>query len=193
MASLLSIGGLLLVAAITPGPNNLVVLRIAARKGWHGALPAIAGIVAGGLALLVLVTTGAGNSFSTWPWLRVAIKTGGALYLAWLGARMVAAADRNEGLMPLPGGFPGMFGFQFLNPKGWIMVLTVVAALPTTGTAGTLLTLAPLFACIPTFCLLLWARLGGVLARHLAVPTVRRWIDRGLGALLIFAALLLLP
>lgn len=193
MASLLSIAGLLLVAAITPGPNNLVVLRTAAGNGWHGALPAIAGIVAGGLALLVLVTAGAGNLFSTWPWLRVAIETGGALYLAWLGARMVTAADRDEGSMPLPGGFLGLFGFQFLNPKGWIMVLTVVAASPATGVVSSLLALAPLFACIPTLCLLLWARLGGVLARHLAVPAVRRWTDRGLGALLIFTALLLLP
>lgn len=191
MASLFSTGLFLLVAAISPGPNNLVVMRAAARNGWTAALPAAVGVIAGGLVLLVLVTVGAGRAFSAWPWLRAMIEIGGALYLIWLGVRLIAAAGRDAGSMTLPAGLAGLFGFQFLNPKGWVMVLTVVAALPTTGATDALLRLAPLFICIPAACLLLWAGLGSALASCLTRPVVRQWTDRALGALLILAALLL--
>jgi threonine/homoserine/homoserine lactone efflux protein len=191
MTSLFSTGLFLLIAAITPGPNNLVVMRAAARNGWKAALPPVAGVVAGGLVLLLVVVSGAGSVFSTWPWLRGAIEAGGVLYLVWLGTRMIAAAGRDTGSAALPGGFAGLFGFQFLNPKGWVIVLTVVAALPAADAVHALKYLAPLFLGIPTVCLLLWAALGGAVAPHLTRPRVRQWTDRALGALLILAALML--
>lgn len=43
MTSLAPAIGLMLVAAITPGPNNLEVLRAAASGGMPAAIPAIAG------------------------------------------------------------------------------------------------------------------------------------------------------
>lgn len=190
LTSLFSTGLFLLIATITPGPNNLVVMRAAARNGWKAALPMVAVVVAGGLVLLVVVASGVGSVFSTWPWLRDATETGGVAYLVWLGTRMIAAAGREVGSTALTGGFAGLFGFQFLNPKGWVMVLTVVAALPVTDAAHALMYLAPLFLCIPTACLLLWAALGGAVARHLTRPMVRQWTDRALGALLILAALM---
>lgn len=191
MTSLFSTGLLLLIAAITPGPNNLVVMRAAAHNGWKAALPTVAGVVAGGLVLLLVVVSGADSVFSKWPWLRGAIEAGGVLYLVWLGARMIAAAGREAGSTALPGGFAGLFGFQFLNPKGWVMVLTVVAALPAADAGQALASLAPLFLCIPTVCLLLWAVVGGAVAPLLTRPLVRQWTDRALGGLLILAALML--
>ena len=192
MSPLLPIAMFLLVATITPGPNNLVVMRTAARDGWTGALPAVAGIVSGGLVLLAIVIAGAGRAFSEWPWLRVVVEAGGALYLVWLGVRLFAAAGMDGDSTALPAGLGGLFAFQFLNPKGWVMVLTAMAALPATAAMDTFLQLAPLFICIPVPGLLLWAGLGGAMASRLARPVVRRWTDRLLGALLILAALLLL-
>lgn len=189
MSPLLPIAMFLLVAVLTPGPNNLVVMRTAARAGWTGACPAVAGIVAGGLALLAIVSAGAGRAFSQWPWLRVLVEASGALYLAWLGARLFVAAGRGGDPSSLPAGPGGLFVFQFLNPKGWVMVLAAAAALPATGAAGTFWRLAPLFIVIPVSGLLLWAGLGGLLASRLARPVVRRWTDRVLGTLLILAAL----
>jgi len=191
MTSLLPTSLFLLIAAITPGPNNLVVMRAAARNGWIAACPAVAGVVAGGLALLVVVAAGVGRVFSMWPWLRVAVEVGGALYLGWSGTRMIAAAGREVDPMAAPNGLAGLFVFQFLNPKGWTMVLTVVAALPAADATHAFMRLAPLFICIPAACLLLWAGLGGVLAPHMTRPVVRHWTDRAMGALLIIAALML--
>jgi len=187
----LSIALFLFIATITPGPNNLVLMRAAARNGWTGALPALIGVVSGGLVLLVAVASGAGSAFSAWPWLRVSIELGGVVYLVWLGVQMFVSAGRDTAVTSLPTGLFGLFCFQFLNPKGWVMVLTVVAASNTTGAIDAFRRLTPLFVAIPTPCLLLWAGLGGVLARHLTSPMVRLWTDRLLGALLILAALLL--
>jgi len=91
MNPLLAVCGLLCVAAITPGPNNLVVLRAAGHAGLRGAMPAIVGIVCGGLLLLAVMALGAGAAFATHPPLRRWAGAIGALYLVWLGVSLCAA------------------------------------------------------------------------------------------------------
>ena len=54
MQALIASATLVFAAAITPGPNNFLVLRIALENGVRAALPAIAGVVLGGLAMLAL-------------------------------------------------------------------------------------------------------------------------------------------
>jgi threonine/homoserine/homoserine lactone efflux protein len=191
-----AIAGLLCVAALTPGPNNLVVLRTASRDGLRGALPAVAGVVLGGLALLCVTAVGAGTAFAAWPALRRWLAIAGAAYLVWLGVSLIADglranrphADKD---VALPAGTLGLVGFQFLNPKSWVMVLTAIASVPVDGLRG-YLPLAGLFVAIPAVCLLLWAALGALLARSLTCPRIRRGADLGMGALLVASAGLLL-
>ena len=89
MDAFLALAAVVTVGAITPGPNNWVVMRAAARSGAAGAVPVIAGVVLGSLALLVLVAAGGGAAFEAEPRLRTALAIGGSLYLAALGARLV--------------------------------------------------------------------------------------------------------
>ena len=197
MDHLLVLCGLLGVAAITPGPNNLIVLHAAGHAGVRGAVPAIVGVVSGGLLLLAVLALGADAMFAAHPLLRRWIAALGGLYLTWLGMALVAGgiAPRRSNAAPrkstLPTGTLALLGFQFLNPKSWVMVLTVLAALPVAGWRG-YLTLAGLFVLIPTLCLLLWAGLGAYLARWLAQPPIRRSVDAVMGALLVVCAVLLL-
>ena len=58
MNPLLPAAALILVAAITPGPNNLVVMHAAAQRGLRAALPPITGIVLGSLALYAVALAG---------------------------------------------------------------------------------------------------------------------------------------
>lgn len=197
MDHLLALCGLLSMTAITPGPNNLVVLHAAARAGMRGALPAIRGIVLGGLLLLSALALGLDAAFVTYPWLRLWIGMVGALYLAWLGMVLLAsgvAPRRNHSAAAeksLPTGSVALVGFQFLNPKSWVMTVTALVALPATNVRD-FLPLAALFVAIPTLCLLTWASLGASLTHWLARPSVRRGIDAAMGAALIaFAAVLL--
>ncbi|WP_426700317.1 LysE family translocator [Rhodanobacter sp. Col0626] len=198
MDHLFTLASLLGVAAITPGPNNLVVLRAAGQAGMRGALPAIAGVVLGGLLLLAVIALGAGSLFAAYPSLQRWIAVMGALYLAALGITLFmrgvttprAGSSTTEDA--LPAGTVGLVGFQFLNPKSWVMVLTALATVPAVGLHG-YLPLAGLFVLIPTLCLLLWAALGAWLARWLVRPTVRRAVDAAMGALLVACAVFLLP
>jgi threonine/homoserine/homoserine lactone efflux protein len=198
MDRLIALAGLLCVAAITPGPNNLVVLRAAGHAGIRGAVPAITGIVLGGLLLLALAAAGAGMAFAAHPSLKGWIGAIGSLYLAWLGVSLcvggMAIRPPIASSEPaLPAGMLGLIGFQFLNPKSWVMVLTALAALPAT-TLRDYLPLAGLFMLIPTVCLLLWAALGAWLARWLVRPAIRRGADVVMGVLLVAcASLLLIP
>jgi threonine/homoserine/homoserine lactone efflux protein len=192
MNSLFAIAAMLCIAAITPGPNNLVVMRTAARSGFGAALPATAGIVLGGVALLAMAVAGADAAFAAWPPLRTVISMVGVCYLAWLGIVMIVSSRADAAEPPLPAGIPGLFAFQFFNPKAWTMVLTVVASTHAANAPDAFLQLAPLFVGIPVLCLLMWAALGSALARFLAQHAVRRATDSVLGALLVLSSLLLL-
>jgi len=197
MDHLLAVCSLLCVAAITPGPNNLVVLRAAGHAGIRAAVPAIIGIVLGGLLLFAAMSLGVGKLFTAHPSLRWWIGMIGSLYLVWLGMSLCTggiapSGTRTTSTEPtLPVGTLGLIGFQFLNPKSWVMVLTVLAALPANALRDYLLP-AGLFVLIPTLCLLLWAVLGAWLARWLARSAVRRGTDIVMGALLVASAGLLL-
>ncbi len=207
MLELIGAAGAIAAATLSPGPNNFVVMRAAARGGVRGALPAIAGIVSGSLLLLAVAMGGAGALFAAVPPARRVLAVAGCGYLSWLGVRLVAAAGRER-----PAGFEnvegerepasgvafsasvgGLLAFQFLNPKAWVLVLTACAAAPARLDGVTLyLGLGALLLIIAPVSLLLWALLGAGVERLLGWRAERRWLDRGLGALLVASALLLL-
>jgi threonine/homoserine/homoserine lactone efflux protein len=188
---------LLLAGAMTPGPNNLVVWREAGRGGLRAALPAIAGIVAGSLLLVLLAVAGVAVLLVGHPAWRLALSVGGALYLAWLGLALLRRAfGRTAAALDAPGapaGFVGLTAFQFLNPKSWVLVLAATGSIP----AGELLARLPwllaLFGVIPLGCLLLWAAFGAALAGMLSRPTPRRWADGVMALLILLCAIWLLP
>ena len=196
MEGLTGAAAILTAAAITPGPNNLIVMRAAARVGILGAVPAMIGVLLGGLTLLAIVSVGAGTLFAIAPGLKTIIAIGGGLYLAGLGVALVMGSTNREADFArpeaLPGGVTGLFGFQLINPKGWVLVLTVVSATyEQDGRALILMQLAGLFALIIAICLLLWSTLGSMMRRYMEGRRVRLWMDRVMGVLLIASSLLL--
>ena len=195
MDSLIPVAGIVAVAAVTPGPNNFIVMAAAARNGARAAVPAAAGVVAGTLALLAVVWTGAGAAFQAVPWLRPALTLAGASYLCWLGGCLIwHARGRSPGAgVPAEGRLPrsglGVAAFQFLNPKGWVLVLTAAAAMAREPAAAYIL--AAIFVVITLPCLTLWAVTGSAIAERLTHPAAKAWFDRSMGALLVGSAVLL--
>lgn len=186
METLLSLAGLIALGAFTPGPNNVVVLDAGTRGGITAALPSIAGVVAGSLAMLALVAGGLSLAFAA-PGVRTAIALAGAAYLAWLGVVLWRTSGTEAAArIMLPHGAAGLFAFQFANPKAWLLAATVAAAAP----PG--LAVFGLYAAIPAVSLLVWAGAGAALARWLESPAHRRRVDRASGVLLVaFAAWLM--
>lgn len=198
MSALLIGAGVIAVATITPGPNNLLVMRIAARSGFVSALPAVAAIVAGGLGMWAMVAAGASTAFQTVPHLYALMTLAGGAYLCWMGARLVLETLRPpEKRVPTPtsvrqGSVVALFCFQFVNPKSWVLVLTVTAVVGNGAEPlRTSLVLAAAFTVISALCLALWCAMGVSMMRHLDTTAARNWIDRVMGALLFASALLL--
>ena len=197
MHSLMVAAGLITVAALSPGPNNLLVMRAAATGGIGNALPAIGAIVLGSVGLLALVVVGGGALLERHAELRMVVTIGGALYLGSLGVWIALSASRTAASdarvrAVLPDGAAQVLAFQFLNPKGWVMVLTAVSAVQADmSAAATFGWLAVLFVAISSACLLLWSLFGAVLATWLARPGFNLWFDRTLGGLLAACSLLL--
>lgn len=191
--------GLLTVGAITPGPNNLIVMRESAHRGWRGALSAGIGIVSGGLALLMTVAAGLNTLFSMASgWLR-AMSIGSSLLLVVLGVAVIEKSFRATSSPPPAtparslGSLGALFLFQFLNPKAWIMVVAIVSSIgPSAELAQALPQLTALFILIPAVCLMLWSLIGRLAMRAIEKPQVRAYFDRLMGALLIGFAFLLL-
>ena len=196
MESLPAVIGIITVAAITPGPNNFIVMAAAARGGMAAALPAMGGVVLGSLALLAIIWAGAGSAFEAAPDLRLVLRVLGALYLIWLGGMLVWTAGAGEGDgggsddRTLPSTAIGVAAFQLFNPKAWVLVLTATAAMAS-DPAG-ILVLATTFTVVSTPCLALWAFAGSAVSRWLSRPAPRLWFDRAMGALLVASAALLL-
>lgn len=187
----IGISGLILIAAITPGPNNLTVLQLASAHGVKSALPAIAGIVAGGLVLIELSQIGLETVVSRYPWLDYVFVAAGAVYLGALGLRLVYRGfvtpdTQSESAPVAPLRAPALFMLQFANPKAWVLVLTVSAAARAAAAAQFILPL--LFVAISTASLLAWAVLGHWAARILQGGVARARFDCVMGALLIVSA-----
>jgi len=123
-----------LSTAGTPGPNNIILTATGARFGYRRTLPAIYGIILGMASQITLVAAGLGVLFQQWPVLHQMLKIAGAGYLIWLAwkilnSRGMAEADEEEQPITLIEAAL----FQYLNPKAWVMSLSMVSAFSVTG------------------------------------------------------------
>ncbi|MXW86489.1 MAG: LysE family translocator [Boseongicola sp. SB0667_bin_21] len=194
MTSFLAVLTIVAVAAITPGPNNFIVMSASLRGGVAAALPAIAGVIAGSIALLVLVWAGAGTLFELVPEIQPVLRIAGAAYLIWLGACLVRrASGPGDGTddQALPETAWGVASFQLLNPKSWVLVVTAVSAVG--GTLAGMASLAVIFAAVMGLCLTIWAVAGQLISRWLVDRRSRRMFDTVMGVLLMGSAAMLLP
>jgi threonine/homoserine/homoserine lactone efflux protein len=187
--SLLPIIGVLSAAAITPGPNNFLVMDASARGGMVAAGAVVLGVLLGSLLLLALVFLGVQQALQTFPMLRAALSVGGGAYLAWLGVALMLRGAGNPDRQTqrvLPASVWGVAVFQLLNPKAWMLITTALAAMPD---AGGVVGLAVLIALVSSICLSAWAVAGSASSRLLAQPGPRLWFDRSMGGLLALSAL----
>jgi threonine/homoserine/homoserine lactone efflux protein len=191
----LSVMGMLVAVFITPGPNNLIVMRAGARAGLPGALPSIASVVVGGLVLLGLAVAGARSIFESWPQARLLLAVAGSGYLCWLGLRLIApmsagrlASTGSNGTCPSQSPIQ-VFAFQLVNPKGWALVMSLTATVSTGVNAlEAFVAIGSLMAPISALCLLLWSLLGARMSQWLARGNNRRRFDRVMGILLLATA-----
>jgi len=118
------------VMFFTPGPNNIMVLSSGLTYGFRRTLPHIAGITIGFAFMVGAVGLGFGTIFVAYPVLQTILKYAGAAYLIYLAAAIAMSEPvtpgRDNGRGPMT--FWGAAVFQWVNVKGWVMVIGTITA-----------------------------------------------------------------
>ena len=123
------------VASITPGPNNLLLMRSGAAFGFRRSLWHLAGVQTGFAGLVILAHLGVAALLQALPGTFTLLRWGCFAYLMWLAwvilmdahprPSTASGAPRN-GHRPMSY-FEGV-AFQLINPKAWMMAVTVAGA-----------------------------------------------------------------
>ena len=83
------IGTVLII--LLPGPNSLYVMSIAARYGVKTGYIGALGVFVGDSILILCTVLGAASLLHTFPWIFILLKIVGAIYLSYLGIRLLLA------------------------------------------------------------------------------------------------------
>ena len=120
----------MVVMYFTPGPNNIMLLASGLTYGFRRTIPHIAGIVIGFAFMVAAVGLGLGTVFLAYPILQTILKYAGAVYLVYLAAVIAMSGpttpDGESGRGPMT--FWGAAMFQWINAKGWVIVIGTITA-----------------------------------------------------------------
>jgi threonine/homoserine/homoserine lactone efflux protein len=172
---LLALTAFAFVAAITPGPNNLMLLSSGVNFGFAPTIPHILGTCIGFMLMIFLIGMGLGRVFAAFPLVYTALKYLGAAYLLWLAWKIARSGPVGEGdSKGRPMGFFDAAAFQWVNPKGWVAAVTAVTNYAVAGRPLlTALVVAGVFGLVSFPSNAIWVFFGTGLKRILNDP---RWI-----------------
>lgn len=86
-----------IVFLMLPGPGTFCVLACAAKKGLRGGFAALGGIMLGDAVLMLLAAVGVAALLQANPMLFQGLQYLGAVYLAWLGLKLLFAKGAGGG------------------------------------------------------------------------------------------------
>jgi threonine efflux protein len=195
-SDIVAICGIYLLAAMSPGPNLLVIAGTAMGTSRTHGLYAALGVSAGTLAYTCVTMLGLAIVLREMASLSTALRLGGGAYLAYLGARALRSAAfpddagsiRSRAPASLRAAFTSGLLTNLGNPKALVFYLSLLAILVTPDTpahvrvlGGTGIVLLSL-----GWHALVAASFSAPAARHV-YGRARRWIDGCVGCLLLAA------
>lgn len=192
MLELIPLLSFVIIASITPGPNNIMLATAGASAGFRATVPHMLGISIGLAVQITLVGAGIATLIHQYPTITVVMRVLAVGYLLWLALRLLRP---QPGLVKSAAGQPLSFAgaalFQWVNPKAWMMALTINAAfLPTSLTPAAAIAQVALVSAIANLpCIACWAIAGSAIRHHLADPVRRRSFDSVMGFALAGTAL----
>ena len=116
-----------IVAAYTPGPNNVVASYSGFNFGITKTIPHILGVTFGFTSLVLFLSIGLINIFKLFPIIQVVMRYLGTLFLIYLSYKIAFSGTTNETKKENPVKFIETFLFQYLNPKGVTVAIIVVS------------------------------------------------------------------
>lgn len=112
---------------VTPGPNILMILYSGLNHGVRRSIPHYLGICIGLPIMIALVGLFLGPLFTHHPQVHIVLKALAISYLVYLACK-IAFSHPHKLRVHAPIGFMQAVGFQWVNPKVWMMALGSVAA-----------------------------------------------------------------
>ena len=114
-----------LVFLLIPGPGNLALMTSTAKGGIRGGLAATFGVIVGDQVLMWLAVAGVAALLAAYPTAFHAVQWVGAIYLAYLGVRMLFAKPGGKPVLQIK---PHHFLRQalmitLLNPKAIVFYM----------------------------------------------------------------------
>lgn len=182
-----------LVAAITPGPSNVMLTAAGANAGILRGLPALLGVCLGMASMMFAVAFGLGSLILDHPAVLQAMKWGGAAFLLWLAWKIATAKGAGGDGEARPVGFVAAAAFQWVNPKAWLACASAAATYLRADAGGALaqsLAFAALFAAATLPSGFVWLGFGVGLRRWLGSPRALRAFNLIMGALLAASVIL---
>lgn len=175
------------VAAVTPGPSNVMLTAAGANAGVLRGLPCLFGVMTGMGIMMFLVPLGLGSLVLGHPLALEALNWGGAAFLLWLSWKIATSARLDSTPAEDPVGYVGAAVFQWVNPKSWLVTASAAgtflhaeAGSPVVQAAwlGGLFVLAALPSC------LLWLAFGAAAQHFLQSRRRLRAFNIAMGVLL---------
>ncbi|MCF1471140.1 LysE family translocator [Agrobacterium vitis] len=173
--------------SITPGPNNMMLFASGVNFGFLRTLPHMLGIGAGFFTLLIGVGLGLGALLAAVPVLYHGLKIAGGLYLLWIAWKIGSSRSLGEGkAQAVPMSFLAAAGFQWINPKAWVMAVTAMATYTNPQVYWfTVFLVGLVFALVNVPVVSAWAGFGSVLREWLSNPVRLTWFNITMALLLV--------
>ena len=183
------------VAAITPGPSNIMLTAAGAQAGVLKGLPCLLGVTTGMGAMMFVVPLGLGSLVLDHPVVLEALHWGGAAFLLWLSWKIATSRSRIESVPGRnPVGYLGAAIFQWVNPKSWLVTASAAGTFlsPQAGSPiAQAASLAGLFVLAAVPSCFIWLAFGAAVQHAIHSPRRLRIFNVAMGALLALSIVLI--
>jgi threonine/homoserine/homoserine lactone efflux protein len=175
------------VAAVTPGPSNVMLTAAGANGGVVRGLPCLVGVTAGMGLMMFVVPLGLGSLILRNPLVLKALNWAGAAFLLWLSWKIATSRRMDSLPESRPVGFIGAAVFQWVNPKSWLVTASAAGAFLHTGAGSPVLQsalLGGLFVLVALPSCFVWLAFGATAQRLLLTPRRLKAFNITMGILL---------
>jgi threonine/homoserine/homoserine lactone efflux protein len=185
------------IASVTPGPNNIILTTVGSQVGIGRGLPALVGTAMGFGLMLFIVGISLGTTINENETILIILRFLGVGAILWLAFSIATAPIKDQSLQDskaLSFGFGPALLFQWVNPKAWIVSVSIVgtfmdteiSAIQQASALSAVFVCAALLGCFP------WLAFGSSMRAILRNPVWARCFNLLLGvglALTVFTLL----
>lgn len=192
--AILTLLAIALASAWTPGPNNALLAGSGAKFGLRRTVPHALGVGFGFPIMVFIIALFLGVAFQKSIILKDILRYGGAAMLLWVAWKIATAGGLGKSSGPVrPFYFHEAVAFQWINPKAWVMAVSLTAQFVNPAhTIKTSVLISFIFMIGSFSSAFGWASLGTTLRQFLSVGRRMRVFDITMGLIIALGVIFIL-